>query len=93
MHLHKVVPAGAGLGGGSADAAFTLVLLNRLFKLGSTEEQLSSYAKRMGSDCPFFIINKPCFVAGGVNCLNLFRLIWPGYDFVIINPVFILLQD
>lgn len=86
MHLHKVVPAGAGLGGGSADAAFTLVLLNRLFKLGLTEEQLSSYAKELGSDCPFFIINKPCFAAGRGELLEPIPLDLTGYDFVIINP-------
>ncbi len=64
MHLHKVIPSGAGLGGGSADAAFTLMLLNKKFRLGLTQEKLIEYALMLGSDCPFFIINKPCFAEG-----------------------------
>jgi 4-diphosphocytidyl-2-C-methyl-D-erythritol kinase len=64
LHLHKTVPSGAGLGGGSADAAFTLKLLNNKFNLGLTTERLLDLALQLGSDCPFFIINKPCFAAG-----------------------------
>lgn len=61
MHLHKVVPIGAGLGGGSADAAFALKALNELFALGLPTEQLEGYARRLGSDCAFFIGNQPVF--------------------------------
>ncbi|TGE17585.1 4-(cytidine 5'-diphospho)-2-C-methyl-D-erythritol kinase [Hymenobacter elongatus] len=61
MHLHKVVPIGAGLGGGSADAAFALRALNELFSLGLRDPQLQQYARRLGSDCAFFIENKPVF--------------------------------
>ncbi|QNH61541.1 4-(cytidine 5'-diphospho)-2-C-methyl-D-erythritol kinase [Hymenobacter sediminicola] len=61
MHLHKVVPIGAGLGGGSADAAFALKALNDLFALNLTAETLEGYARRLGSDCAFFIQNKPVF--------------------------------
>ena len=57
MHLHKAIPIGAGLGGGSADAAFSLTLLNDKFQLGLTTDQLLQYALKLGSDCPFFIIN------------------------------------
>ncbi len=57
MHLHKIIPLGAGLGGGSSDAAFTLQLLNEKFKLNLKTEQLLDYALRLGSDGPFFIIN------------------------------------
>ena len=64
MHLHKVIPSGAGLGGGSADAAFTLKLLNEKFGLGLSTEKLIDYALQLGSDCPFFIINKPCLCEG-----------------------------
>ena len=64
MHLHKVIPSGAGLGGGSSDGAFTLALLNKKFNLNLSEEQLINYALRLGSDCPFFIKNKPCFAKG-----------------------------
>ncbi|GAA4353857.1 4-(cytidine 5'-diphospho)-2-C-methyl-D-erythritol kinase [Hymenobacter saemangeumensis] len=59
MHLHKVVPIGAGLGGGSADAAFALKLLNQVFELGLAGEALEDYARRLGADCAFFIRNQP----------------------------------
>lgn len=61
IHLHKNIPIGAGLGGGSSDAAFMLKLLNELFKLKLSSEQLISYAKKLGSDCAFFIVNKPVY--------------------------------
>ena len=61
IHLHKVIPMGAGLGGGSSDAAFTLKLLNAKFKLNLTVNQLLTYAAQLGSDCAFFISNKPAF--------------------------------
>lgn len=61
LHLHKVVPIGAGLGGGSGDAAFALRALNDLFALALPPEALESYARRLGSDCAFFIRNKPVF--------------------------------
>ena len=64
VHLHKIIPYGAGLGGGSADAAFMLVGLNQLFSLGLNEEQLMGYAARVGSDCPFFVLNHPVFAFG-----------------------------
>ena len=64
IHLHKVIPIGAGLGGGSADAAFTLKALNQLFELHLTEEQLIEYARKLGSDCAFFIKNKPVYAFG-----------------------------
>ncbi len=66
LHLHKVVPIGAGLGGGSADAAFALKLINAKFKLDLTDAQLEEYARPLGSDCAFFVQNKPqfCFDKG-----------------------------
>ncbi|PIQ16199.1 MAG: 4-(cytidine 5'-diphospho)-2-C-methyl-D-erythritol kinase [Flavobacteriales bacterium CG18_big_fil_WC_8_21_14_2_50_32_9] len=64
IHLHKVIPIGAGLGGGSADAAFTLKLLNNLFKLNLSDDILIEYARKIGSDCAFFIKNKPVFAFG-----------------------------
>ncbi len=64
IHLHKVIPTGAGLGGGSADGAFMLKLLNDLFTLKINESMLINYASRLGSDCAFFIRNKPAFVTG-----------------------------
>lgn len=64
MHLHKNIPMGAGLGGGSADGAFTLRLLNDKYKLNLTEEELLELALDLGSDCPFFIKNIPVHATG-----------------------------
>jgi 4-diphosphocytidyl-2-C-methyl-D-erythritol kinase len=59
LHLHKIVPIGAGLGGGSADAAFALRAISDVFKLNLSVEVLESYARRLGADCAFFIQNQP----------------------------------
>ncbi|HEX7583769.1 MAG TPA: 4-(cytidine 5'-diphospho)-2-C-methyl-D-erythritol kinase [Prolixibacteraceae bacterium] len=64
IHLHKQIPHGAGLGGGSSDGAFMLQMLNKTFNLKLSEEQLLSYAAVLGSDCPFFILNKPVYATG-----------------------------
>lgn len=61
IHLLKVIPIGAGLGGGSSDAAFSLKLLNEKFELQLSDEDLINYARKLGSDCAFFIKNKPVF--------------------------------
>lgn len=61
IHLHKVIPIGAGLGGGSADAAFMLKALNDLFNLNLTVDELINYARKLGSDCAFFIENTPVY--------------------------------
>ncbi|MBI3883422.1 MAG: 4-(cytidine 5'-diphospho)-2-C-methyl-D-erythritol kinase [Sphingobacteriales bacterium] len=86
LHLHKVIPMGAGLGGGSADAAFTLLLLNNKFNLNISEEQLLSYALMLGSDCPFFIINKPAFAAGRGEILEPVTINLSLYDLILIHP-------
>lgn len=86
MHLHKVIPAGAGLGGGSADGAFVLKVLNQTFNLHLTRQQLLNYAGELGSDCPFFIINKPCFAAGRGELLEEIELDLTRYKFIIVNP-------
>lgn len=62
--LHKIVPTGSGLGAGSSDGAFTLTALNEIFELNLTYEKLCTYAAKLGSDCPFFIQNKPALVSG-----------------------------
>ena len=62
--LHKIVPMGAGLGGGSADASAMLYMLNKLFNLEIPESELLNLAGSLGADCPFFIKNKPAFVSG-----------------------------
>ena len=86
MHLHKTIPMGAGLGGGSADAAFTLMLLNDKFHLGLSTEQLINYSLSSGSDCPFFIINKPCFATGRGEKMEPLEISLAGYQLVLINP-------
>ena len=72
--LYKHIPTGAGLGGGSADGAFTVKTLNERFKLGLTTQQMEDYCSQLGADCPFFIQNKPMFATGigayGANRLN-----------------------
>jgi len=64
IFLHKQIPVGAGLGGGSSDAAFALKLINTIFKLALTAEKLREYASELGSDCPFFIDNTPAIGTG-----------------------------
>ncbi|MFC0773247.1 4-(cytidine 5'-diphospho)-2-C-methyl-D-erythritol kinase [Terrimonas alba] len=86
MHLHKAIPIGAGLGGGSSDAAFTLSLLNKQFNLGLSPDQLIHYALQLGSDCPFFIINTPCYATGRGEVMEPVTIDLNAYKFIIINP-------
>ncbi|MBV7529879.1 4-(cytidine 5'-diphospho)-2-C-methyl-D-erythritol kinase [Chitinophaga sp. sic0106] len=86
VHLHKHIPIGAGLGGGSADAAFMLKLLDNKFQLGLSEEQLIGYAAQLGSDCAFFIPNKPCFAVGRGEILAPLSLDLSGYSLLLIYP-------
>ena len=86
IHLHKAIPLGAGLGGGSADAAFTLSALNEKFSLGLSDQQLITYALQLGSDCPFFIINKPCTATGRGEILEPVNIALKGFNLVLINP-------
>lgn len=86
MHLHKAIPMGAGLGGGSADGTFTLKLLNTKFNLQLTQQQLIDYALQLGSDCPFFVINQPCFATFRGEKIEKIELNLSGYTFIIVNP-------
>lgn len=86
IHLHKVLPMGAGLGGGSADGAFTLMLLNQKFKLNLTQQQLMRYALQLGSDCPFFILNKPCFASGRGELLEPIAVDISVYKIILVHP-------
>jgi 4-diphosphocytidyl-2-C-methyl-D-erythritol kinase len=86
MHLHKAIPMGAGLGGGSADAAFALKMLNDKFQLNLSVNQLLTYSLQLGSDCPFFIINLPCLASGRGEILDPVNLSLAGYDLLLINP-------
>jgi 4-diphosphocytidyl-2-C-methyl-D-erythritol kinase len=86
MHLHKSIPMGAGLGGGSADGAFTLKLLNDKYNLNLLESQLIKYALELGSDCPFFILNQACYATGRGENLKHINLDLSNYKILIINP-------
>jgi len=86
IHLHKKIPIGAGLGGGSADGAFTLIALNLLFKLGLSDFQLKQYALQLGADCPFFIDNTPKYVTGIGEKMLPINLDLSAYDIRFIFP-------
>ncbi len=86
MHLHKQIPMGAGLGGGSSDGAFTLVALNQLFDLQITEDKLMQYALTLGSDCPFFILNSPAYATSRGEILKPINVNLDGYTIIIVNP-------
>ena len=86
IHLHKSIPLGAGLGGGSADGATMLQLINNKFNLNIEDHTLFGYASMLGSDCPFFLINKPCLAEGRGEKLTPVAISLPGYKLVIINP-------
>lgn len=86
IHLHKAIPSGAGLGGGSADGAFMLQLLNRKFNLGLSAETLIPIALQLGSDCPFFIKNQPCYATGRGEIMEPVQLPLNGYELVLVNP-------
>ncbi len=86
IHLHKVIPIGAGLGGGSADAAFTLKVLNDLFELNLSNEKLIGYAQELGSDCAFFIENKPVYAYHKGDEFSEVDLSLDAYDIKIEYP-------
>lgn len=86
IHLHKIIPIGAGIGGGSSDAAFMLQNLNRQFELNLDENRLCDYASELGSDCAFFIKNRPLF---GYERGNRFREVsfFPrSFEIALVNP-------
>lgn len=86
IHLHKQIAIGAGLGGGSADASFTLKALNEIFELKLTNKELEKYALQLGADCPFFIDNTPKLVEGiGEKMINI-DLDLSEYNIRLINP-------
>lgn len=86
IHLYKHIPIGAGLGGGSSNGAFTLLLLNQLFNLGLDTSQLLSYAAQLGSDCPFFILNTPSFGGGRGEKLAPEQVDLSGHSIVLLDP-------
>jgi 4-diphosphocytidyl-2-C-methyl-D-erythritol kinase len=86
IHLHKHIPMGAGLGGGSADASAVLMLLNNKFNLNISQEQLMQHALQLGSDCPFFILNKSAFASGRGEVLSSIDLDLSRYKIMIVHP-------
>ena len=86
IHLHKQIPIGAGLGGGSADASFTLKSLNELFDLNLNNKELEKYALRLGADCPFFIDNTPKLVEGIGEKMTSIDLDLSDYEILLVNP-------
>ncbi|WP_430813170.1 4-(cytidine 5'-diphospho)-2-C-methyl-D-erythritol kinase [Carboxylicivirga sp. RSCT41] len=86
IHLHKQIPFGAGLGGGSADGAFMLNLLNKEFKLDISENELHEMAAQLGADCAFFINNKAAYATGIGDQLQTIDLDLSGYYMALIKP-------
>lgn len=92
--LYKHIPTGAGLGGGSADAAFTIKTLNERFKLGLTTKQMEDRCSQLGADCPFFIQNKPVFATGIGNVFHPIELNLKYKQLVLVKPdVFVSTKD
>ena len=86
IFLEKTSPVGAGLGGGSADAAFALKMFNELCSLNLSEQQLADYASRLGSDCAFFIYNRPMIGEGRGDILTEYQVNLEKYDIQVITP-------
>lgn len=86
IHLHKIIPMGGGLGGGSSDASSMLRSLNELFQLSLDDEQLEAYASRLGSDCPFFIRNQVVLASGTGNQFQPVKLKLEGTYVVLVFP-------
>jgi 4-diphosphocytidyl-2-C-methyl-D-erythritol kinase len=85
-HLHKIIPPGAGLGGGSSDAAFMMKKLNEVNNLGFKPDEMEKLAAKIGSDCPFFLRNAPVFATGTGNIFREINLDLSGYYLVIVLP-------
>ncbi len=86
IHLHKIIPMGAGLGGGSSDGAWTLRTLNTIFQLALTPDQLTAYAARLGSDCAFFISDRPKLGRGRGELLSDIDVGIGGKCIVVVKP-------
>jgi 4-diphosphocytidyl-2-C-methyl-D-erythritol kinase len=86
IHLHKHIPIGAGLGGGSADAAFFIKLLNQNFNLGLTDDKMEDYARQLGADCAFFIRNRPVFAFEKGDEFEPVKLDLSNYKIVLVMP-------
>lgn len=85
-HLYKGIPTQAGMGGGSSDCGYMITLLNRLFELGLSEQQMIDYAARLGADCAFFIVNRPCYAEGIGEKLQPIGLSLKGWYLAVVRP-------
>ena len=85
-HLYKGIPTQAGMGGGSSDCGFMITLLNDMFGLGLTKQQMIDYAARLGADCPFFILNEPCYAEGIGEKLEPISLNLSGWYLAVVRP-------
>ena len=85
-HLYKGIPTQAGMGGGSSDCGFMITLLNRLFNLGLSEQQMINYATKLGADCPFFIVNRPSYAEGIGEILEPIALDLKGWYLAVVRP-------
>ena len=85
-HLFKNIPTQAGMGGGSSDCAYMLLLLNRMFSLGLSDAQLIDYAARLGADCAFFILNRPAYAEGIGERLQPVDLRLQGWYLAVVRP-------
>jgi len=88
IHLHKVIPFGAGLGGGSSDAAFFIKSLNEYFELKIAPGKLKTLAGRLGADCAFFLENKPSYASGTGDELSFIDLSLKGRYLLLVKPPF-----
>lgn len=86
IHLYKDIPTQAGMGGGSSDCGFMITLLNKMFNLGLSEQQMINYAARLGADCAFFILNRPAYAEGIGEKLQSIDLDLSGWYLVVIRP-------
>ena len=86
IHLYKHIPDGAGLGGGSSDAAHTLVMLNGMFELGLSDAELASMAATLGADCAFFIYNRPMMATGIGDVLAPVEVSLRGKTLLLVKP-------
>lgn len=94
IHLYKHIPVGAGLGGGSSDAAAIIKMLNEKFALGLTSEQMQNYAVQIGADCPFFINNTPVFATGIGNIFTPIEFSLHGKTILLVKPdIFVSTRD
>ena len=85
-HLYKGIPTQAGMGGGSSDCGFMITLLNKMFGLELTDEQMINYAARLGADCAFFILNRPCYAEGIGERLQPIALDLSGWYLAVVRP-------